>query len=54
MNLDDGSSFMDWFRIYLINGKYFKLEANGIEVICDEIQFEQVEEYTEEYVPVCI
>ena len=54
MNLDDGSSFMDWFRISLINGKYFKLEANGIEVICDEIHFEQVEEYTEEYVPVCI
>lgn len=54
MNLDDGSCFLDWFRIYLVNEKYLKLEANGVEVICDEIHFSSVKKFTKKGYPVSI
>ncbi|MBE6291573.1 MAG: hypothetical protein E7091_04040 [Bacteroidales bacterium] len=54
MNLDDGSCFLDWFRIYLVNEEHLKLEANGVEVICDEIHFSPVKKFTKKGYPVSI
>ncbi|MCM1517329.1 MAG: hypothetical protein NC117_01630 [Pseudoflavonifractor sp.] len=53
-DLDDGTTFTDWFRI---SGEYeglIHVDSNGIEIICENVIFEKGPEYSEDGVPVCI
>jgi len=54
MDLDDESTWMDWFRITSIYKDCFLLEANGIKVVCDNLAFGKVEAYEEDSYPVNI
>lgn len=54
MDLDDESTWMDWFRITSIHKNCFLLEANGIKVVCDNLAFGKVEDYEKDSYPVNI
>lgn len=54
MKMDDDSDYTDWFKITSAWEDCFLLEANGIKLICDEISFGEITDYTEDSYPVNI
>lgn len=53
-DLEKGLAYMDDFRLFTVGEKYLCLKANNVEVICEEISFDDVKPYTKDYIPATI